>query len=155
VTLLEWAHKWRISPDALRDLCNTAIVAPTVQDLTKSEARVQSEVRLEAAQKGYYLFRNNVGALQDKTGRVVRYGLGNDSSAVNEHFKSADLIGLRRVLITEAMVGQHVGQFVSVECKGGNWKWAATPRECAQLAWANLINAQGGHAVIVNAAGTL
>ena len=54
------------------------------------------------------LFRNNVGALEDKTGRVVRYGLCKGSS---------DLIGWQSVEITPDMVGQRVAVFVALEVK--------------------------------------
>jgi hypothetical protein len=54
------------------------------------------------------LFRNNVGALEDKTGRIVRYGLCKGSS---------DLIGWHTVEITPDMVGQRVAVFVALEVK--------------------------------------
>lgn len=64
---------------------------------------------LEACARGEVrLFRNNVGALEDKTGRVVRYGLCKGSS---------DLIGYRSVVVTPEMVGQRVAVFVALEVK--------------------------------------
>jgi hypothetical protein len=64
---------------------------------------------LDACGRGVVrLFRNNTGALEDKTGRVVRYGLCKGSS---------DLIGWRTVDITEDMVGQRVAVFVALEVK--------------------------------------
>lgn len=54
------------------------------------------------------MFRNNVGALEDKTGRVVRYGLCKGSS---------DLIGWRTVEVTPDMVGKPVAVFVALEVK--------------------------------------
>ena len=64
---------------------------------------------LEACARGEVrLFRNNVGALEDKTGRVVRYGLAKGSS---------DLIGYRSVVVTPEMVGQLVAVFVALEVK--------------------------------------
>lgn len=101
-----------------------------------NEATIQAQVRLEAAKRGWKLWRNNVGVLVDATGRPIRYGLGNDSKAVNENFKSADLIGLRPVFITRDMVGSTIGQFVSIECKSptgrvheGQHRWALMVRE--------------------------
>lgn len=121
----------------------------------ESESAVQSLIRLEAARKGIWMGRNNVGALKDKTGRVVRYGLANDSAAVNEVVKSADLIGVRKVLITSDHVGKIIGQLVSRECKPVDWVYTGTPREQAQLRWATLINSYGGDAAIVNSEGSL
>lgn len=54
------------------------------------------------------LWRNNVGALEDKTGRIVRYGLCKGSS---------DLIGYRVVEVTPDMVGQRLAVFVALEVK--------------------------------------
>lgn len=119
----------------------------------KSEAWAQSVVRLEASEKGVKLFRNNVGVLEDKTGRPVRYGLGNDSAKMNEVIKSGDLIGLKSVIITPAMIGHRFGQFVSVECKSPGWQFTGTGREKAQLAWANLVNSMGGMACFATGPG--
>ena len=119
----------------------------------KSEAWAQSVVRLEASEKGVKLFRNNVGVLEDKTGRPVRYGLGNDSAKMNEVIKSGDLIGLKSVIITPAMIGHRFGQFVSVECKSPGWQFTGAGREKAQLAWANLVNSMGGMACFATGPG--
>ena len=100
-----------------------------------SEAVVQSHVRLKAAQAGYLVWRNNVGAMEDKTGRTVRFGLGNDSAAVQRELKSADLVGIKPG-----------GQFWTRECKPVGWRFMGTPRERAQLAWINLVRAIGGDA---------
>lgn len=54
------------------------------------------------------LFRNNTGALEDKTGRIVRYGLCKGSS---------DLIGWQTVEVTPEMVGQRLAVFVALEVK--------------------------------------
>ena len=121
----------------------------------KSEAWAQSLVRLEASEKGVKLFRNNVGVLKDETGRPVRYGLGNDSAKMNEVLKSADLIGLRPVLIEQRHVGHVLGQFVSREVKAPGWQYTGTGREVAQMAWCNLVNSCGGDAAFATGAGTL
>ena len=153
-----WAAAWRIPPEALADLrarldmegaAHESIGAP------KSEAAVSNDVRLEASQKGLRLFRNNVGAMQDETGRVVRYGLANDSKAMNEKVKSGDLIGIRPVLITPNHVGTTIGQFVSREIKAGDWRYSGTPREMAQMNWAVLIGTFGGDASFATGVGTL
>lgn len=112
----------------------------------KSEAWAQSVVRLEAGRQGIKTFRNNVGVLQDKTGRPVRYGLANDSPQLNEILKSADLIGIKPVMIQPQHVGHLFGQFWSREVKAPGWQYTGAGREVAQMAWANLINSCGGDA---------
>lgn len=123
--------------------------------LDSSESRVQSLVRLEAAAKGWDLWRNNVGAFPDEIGRVVRYGLANDSKKLNEQFKSGDLIGIRPVVITPHMIGHTIGQFASIEVKEGNWQYSGTPREDAQLKWAKIVVAAGGWAKFINKTGEI
>lgn len=158
--ITKWALNWGVPYQALRELR----IIFGLQDLThcespgpvnNSESYVQSCVRLEAAQKGLRLWRNNVGVLQDLTGRPVRYGLGNDSPALNKAIKSGDLIGWRPILIMPAHVGTTIAQFVSRECKRPDWIYTATEREQAQLRWAEVINADGGDACFVTGEGSL
>jgi ribulose 1,5-bisphosphate synthetase/thiazole synthase len=111
------------------------------------EAEVQAAVRLAAAKAGVLMWRNNVGCAQDATGRVIRYGLANDSAQLNAVLKSADLVGIRPVVITEDMVGSVIGQFVSREVKG-----KGTSVHPAQVEWMRVINACGGDAKIVKTA---
>lgn len=149
----EWAKRHNISQAALSELramyAQAGVSGVDPRDPVSSEARVQSEMRLAAAGRNVILFRNNVGALQDKTGRPVRYGLLNDSKALNERIKSADLIGIRRVLITPAMVGSVIGQFCSREVKWRGWQPGEDKRrEGAQMEWVNLVNSHGGDAKI-------
>lgn len=158
-----WALKWGVSHAALHDLqvCLLRLDASALEIATDpvhnrmSEAAVQARVRLEAPRKGVHLWRNNVGVLEDDRGTPVRYGLANDSKALNAVLKSADLIGIRKLLVTAEMVGKHVGQFVSREVKEAGWKYTETPRHRAQQNWANLVNALGGDACFANAEGTL
>lgn len=82
-----------------------------------SEAEIQQEIRLESWRRGTPLLRNNSGATLDATGRMIRYGLGNDSSKINKRFKSSDLIGIWPVIVTQAMVGEKHGLFFAVEVK--------------------------------------
>lgn len=96
------------------------------------EQDTQNSIRIEAARHGLTLWRNNSGALRDVTGRVVRYGLGNDSPAVNRVCKSSDLIGLWR------------GRFVAIECKPPGWRYHGNDRERAQLAFLELVHRAGG-----------
>lgn len=155
MSLLEWAAKWGVSVDALRDLAASTTYIPPAKD-DGSESRQQSLVRLEAAQRrNVYLFRNNVGAAEMTAGGFVRYGLANDTPAMNAAIKSADLIGWRSKLITQADVGQVIAQFVSREVKRANWRWSDTPENQAQLKWAALINTHGGDAAICTGPGSL
>lgn len=73
-----------------------------------SEARVVQEVRANLSNGPVRLFRNNCGALQDKNGTWVRYGLAVGSS---------DLIGFKSVVVTHDMVGSKVAVFVALEGK--------------------------------------
>ena len=119
------------------------------------EATVQNLVRLEASRKGCRLWRNNVGATYTRDGAFLRYGLANESSAVNKELKSADLIGIRPIVITKEMVGMTIGQFVSREIKASNWRYTGNERERAQLQWAELILSLGGDATFAVGEGSL
>lgn len=153
-----WAARWSLPAECLADLLATMGAAssplPPVADSRTSEAYVQSLVRLEAPRHGVYLTRNNVGALQDKTGRPVRYGLANESRQQNEAIKSGDLIGIRPVVITYSMVGSTVGQFVSRECKHATWRYSGDSHETAQMNWAMLVTRYGGDARFVTGEGS-
>ena len=158
--IYSWALRHRVSIEAVRELQTmmgvyTPPLAQGDPGYGKSEAWVQSAVRLEASQKGVLLFRNNVGVLEDKTGRPVRYGLANDSKQVNETIKSGDLIGGRPIVIQPYHVGHTVLQLVSVECKEPGWQFTGAGREDAQLRWANLINSRGGYARFATGPGVL
>lgn len=162
--------RWNIPQQAFAELAQCSIVAPDPDALVggKTEAYVQSAVRLEAPKAGVYLWRNNVGAgalvnrrelcddcQQKHARRMIRWGLANDSKQLNERMKSADLIGIRPIRVTPDMVGYIIGQFYSRECKREDWTFTGSPEEQAQLAWATLINSLGGNAKIVNATGSL
>lgn len=125
---------------------------PNTATPSKLETQVQAEVRLAyAAKGGVKLWRNNSGAFKDATGRVVRYGLGNESPAISKVLKSADLIGWRTVTITPDMIGQQVAVFLSIECKREGWKPSDTDeRETAQRRWANEVNRAGGEARFIS-----
>jgi len=157
--LRQWAAKWNIPLAAIVDLERSLLCGGMPENemdvASKSEARVQSEVRLEAAEKGVQLFRNNVGALQDKTGRVVRYGLANESAAQNDRVKSSDLIGWRRILVEPRHVGIYIAQFVARETKEAGWKYTGNAHEQAQLKFIQMVVAAGGDACFANKVGTL
>lgn len=111
-----------------------------------SESELISLIELEASRKGARIWRNNVGATYTADGSFIRYGLANNSAQINKYIKSADLIGIKPVRITQEMVGTIIGQFISREVKNSNWKYRGSEREIAQLRWIELINALGGNA---------
>ena len=126
--LINWATKHNVNKSALVELMSLMGAEQTdVKSRSDSpEARVQDEARLLASKMGWRLFRNNCGALKDENGRVVRYGIANDSPAMNKRIKSSDLIGIRPVVITPDMVGSTIGQFVAREVKKAGWKYKGT-----------------------------
>lgn len=159
MNLNAWAIRWDVPFAAVEDLRRGLGVVdtdPKPSDAApESEAAVQTRVRLEASRKGGRLFRNNVGACYTEDGSFVRYGLANDSKALNKVLKSSDLIGIRPVQITPEHVGSTLGVFVAREVKPQGWHFTGTKREVAQLAWLNLILSLGGDAAFANREGTL
>jgi len=153
VQLEEWAARWGVPYDALADLRTRVLGLDWQPGETvpgRSEAAVQNEVRLDMTAKGGRLWRNNVGAMQDQSGAFVRFGLANESAQINARVKSADLVGLRPVLIEPHHVGKTIGQFVAREVKAGGWRFTGTDRERAQLAWLVLVLSLGGDAKFAN-----
>lgn len=150
--LSEWAKRHGVSEQALEELRDIAGVRTELRPGERavpmlSEAGVQARVRLEFARQGGALWRNNVGAMFDpERNTFVRFGLANESKQMNDQIKSHDLIGIRPVKISQSMVGSVIGQFVSREVKRSDWRYTGTPREVAQLKWAELILAMGGDA---------
>jgi hypothetical protein len=153
MTLDQWAARWSIPAAALLELETVAIHEPE-RDGQASESRVQSEVRLEAAALGIRLFRNNVGGGKLENGKFMRWGLANDSKALNKVVKSGDLIGIRKIIIEPCHVGRAIGQFVSREIKRGSWQYRGTEEEKAQTRWALFIKSMGGDAAITNGKGS-
>ncbi len=116
-----------------------------------AESSVQAQIRLLASQRGWRLFRNNVGVMTREDGVPVRFGLANDSKQMNAQYKSGDLCGIIPRVITQDMVGKVIGQFASVEVKHPDWKPSEKDeRYQAQCRWRDLINSLGGYAVIIN-----
>lgn len=144
----EWATRHGVSPVALlelRQMMGVETDPTSCKVKSGSEAAVQTQLRLEASRQGMRLFRNNVGACKDENGRIIRYGLCNESKQLNAKVKSSDMIGIRPVLITPDMVGQMIGQFVAYEVKRGNWRYTGTAREEAQRTFIELIVSMGGY----------
>ncbi len=143
--LSAWAARFAIAPEALAALAElypTEPIAPRAEP--GSEASVVAARRLAASQRGARAWRNNVGAFTDERGNHIRYGLANESAALNKRVKSSDLVGIEPVLITPQMVGTTIGRFFAEECKHLGWQYAGTEREQAQLAFLQLVNALGG-----------
>lgn len=143
--ITEWAAVWGVPQAALADLVARLTMADHLpSEAGRSEAAVQADIRLAASRRGdLVLWRNNSGALTDDAGRLIRFGLGNDSAAANKRMKSADLIGIHRPS----------GRFVSIEVKRPGWKHSdASERDRAQAAWAATVAAMGGVALRVTSA---
>jgi hypothetical protein len=152
MTFNEWVNRWNIPAEAVdefrRDVCN--YIPPPGDNTT--EAGAVNAVRLEASRKGLRLWRNNIGAVTDERGNFIRYGLANDSAAVNRILKSSDLIGIRPVKLSN---GTTIGQFVAREIKAPGWKYRGTDREKAQLNFLQFIAAMGGDAQFTTGEGSL
>lgn len=134
-------------------IANMPTVSPTAGN-PGSETRQQSLVRIEAANNGVWLTRNNVGALLDNRNIPVRYGLANESKEQNKSVKSADLIGIRPILIGPQHMGMLIGQFVSREAKHETWTYKGDEHEVAQLAWCNFVLSKGGDAAFCTGPGS-
>lgn len=138
---LDWVNRYNIPQAAIDELT----IQPLMPDAPyKSEAAAQQQIRLEASKQGIRLFRNNNGACKDDTGRLIRYGLANDSAQVNSQVKSSDLIGVTPIVIGPEHAGMTMGIFTSIEVKRPGWKYRGTDREEAQLRWLILVNGMGG-----------
>lgn len=76
--------------------------------MPQSESDLLYRLLVRCSALGARVFRNNVGKLQDRNGRVVTYGLCVGSS---------DLIGYLPVTIGPEHVGQTLAVFVAIEAK--------------------------------------
>lgn len=167
MNLIEWARKHHVSPEALRELCETCIhmrsdIGQIDYAAELLEGAVQADIRLAAARTAHlplgrqtYLFRNNRGAGKLANGQFLRWGLANDSKPLGDRIKSGDLIGWEQLVVGPEHVGSTIARFLSVEVKRRDWKFAGTLEECAQVQWAAIVNAQGGRAVITNTDGSI
>lgn len=148
--LSEWAERFNIGPDALFSLYGILTAPLGSSELAPyekmPEKHVQDALRVVAgAREHTYLWRNNVGATQTPDGRMIRYGLCNESKKLNQRFKSSDLIGGTPIVVTPEMVGKRVMVFTAVEVKKADWKPGSdTQRERGQLRFINAVRAAGG-----------
>lgn len=115
--------------------------------MSASEAHTQQAIREGAPFNNVTLWRNNRGAMQDDNGRVIRFGLANDSKKIDEKLKSSDLIGITPIIIKPEHVGCVVGVFTSIEVKRPGWLTPSNAREHAQNTWLELVRRNGGLAM--------
>lgn len=113
--------------------------------MSGAEFDIQQRIRIAGAAHGTPLLRNNSGALRDENGRMVRFGLGNDSARLNSAFKSSDLIGIFPVVVLPEHVGRTFGLFFAVEVKKPGWKFnPKNEREVAQANFGQWVRNHGG-----------
>lgn len=156
--LQQWASRHGVSQDAINELYDLMLRpdAPQGRGAQGSESHVDSLVMLEAAEKNVTLFRNNVGACQDKTGRLIRYGLANESKEMNSRIKSPDRVGWRSIVITQDMVGTTIAQFTMREIKAASWTGRTlSPHEQAQASFMIMGLIAGCDVGFANRVGTL
>lgn len=134
MTLEQWAQRWNLPQAAMIELQQLSTVEMLPQEVPeRSEPDVSQNIRVKSSMLGLSAWRNNNGAFKDPTGRLVRFGLGHTSAALNRVWKSGDLVG----------IGPR-GRFTMVEVKDPGWTFKGTDREKAQLAAINQVNALGG-----------
>lgn len=151
----QWVRRWNIPAGALMELeamIGTEYEVKSAQTLMSNipEVDMQSLVRIETSKMGWRLWRNNIGAGELANGDFIRWGLCNESRAMNKNLKSSDLVGIRPVQITEAHVGETIGQFCGIEIKKGDWMYSGDEHEQAQNRWMMLVRKLGGYAKFVN-----
>lgn len=135
---MAWAMKHGVQPAALYEL-GQIIGQRQVQHVPNG----QDDIRLTVQSWGGMLLRNNSGAYTDKTRRVVRYGLGNDSAALNKVFKSSDYIGIAPG-----------GKFLAVEWKPRGWRYMpGDEHTAAQATFLARVNELGGIGTFATCAG--
>jgi hypothetical protein len=98
------------------------------QKKVRSEANVQGDCMIALSDAGCVIWRNNCGQLPDRTGRPIRYGVGNPGGS--------DLIGIAPD-----------GRFLAVECKTA----IGQPTD-AQVRFIDAVRAKGGRAGIARSA---
>lgn len=114
------------------------------------ETENMQRLRLWASEKGMVLWRNNNGACLDDTGRMIRYGLGNDSAKLNKVWKSSDLIGICPVKILPEHVGRTIGMFFAVEVKRTSWRGIENERDKSQGNFLTDVTRMGGFGAFAN-----
>lgn len=114
------------------DKHDTCGISPLMRETT-----IQKQIRgrLNHRNAPTRVFRNNVGMLKDERGIPVTFGLAKGS---------ADLIGIKKVVVTPEMVGTTVGVFLSVEVKTPVGRLSPE-----QIAWLEFVKSFGGEAIVM------
>lgn len=137
--LQHWQIRHGISNQAVAELAQ--LFAPDYFPSNQNtEQAIQDSLRLQAANHGNSLWRNNQGAMSDATGRLVRYGLGHVSKNLNLVWKSSDLIGITPVV----WEGRRFGVFTAVEVKQHGWRGPKDDHEKAQSNFLQTVESLGG-----------
>ncbi len=139
----QWVAKWGIDPRAAAELfqlvgMSQVLVSGSPTPAGATEYRIQNDIRQAIDAWGGAVWRNNSGACKDETGRQIRYGLGNDSAALNKVMKSSDLIGIAPG-----------GRFLAVEVKPADWRYGDA-RSVAQGNFLRRVNELGGIGTFAN-----
>ena len=71
------------------------------------ETKIQNRIMMDMSEKGYLVWRNQVGLFKTLDGRTVNIGIKG----------SSDLMAIKPTVITPDMVGQTLAVFVAVEVK--------------------------------------
>lgn len=100
------------------------------------EQPLLKRIMLACSRGSTRLWRNNCGALQDKDGRWIRFGVANPGGS--------DLIGFHTVTITEKDVGKKLAVFVALEVKQKSGRIRSE-----QQIFIDNVKARGGIASIV------
>ncbi len=151
MTLKDWANRWGVPLNGMIELSNvlaTPYYMPSDCD-QMTEDWVMSNVLLESSSVGARLWRNNVGATVTDNG-FLRYGICNETPAVNKVLKSSDFIGCTPIVIDWTHVGRTLGIFTAIETKKQGWTFKGTDREVGQLNFINLVKSIGGFGGFIN-----
>ena len=115
-----------------------------------SERAIQNAILIAAGAHGLTLWRNNTGQAWAGAVTKLRDGSIQITNPRPLHAGlckgSADLIGLRRIVITADMVGQTIAQFVAIEVKQPGR--APTPE---QRRFLDFVRERGGCALVASA----
>ena len=103
---------------------------------TLKETAILHRILLECGVGDVRLWRNNVGALQDKRGQWVRYGVCNPDGS--------DLVGFKRILIGPEHLGTVLAVFTAIEVKGPHGRLTKGQRR-----FLDLVETAGGIAGMV------
>lgn len=147
MTFTEWVARWNLPPQAIREYYELYQVPEGKNDRTVgfSEAAIQGElVRCANPSIDTALWRNNMGAATDESGRLIRYGLGHVSKKFNLDWKSSDLIGITPIVVTARHVGYRLGVFTAVEVKEPGWTKPTNEHERGQANFLASVISKGG-----------